>query len=198
MKVELIDSTNTDFYEQLIIIAHSTRKSEPQKEWTNKTKSIDDLCRDLLRWNHTGVFEHLKFTFQVSEVSRCLTHQLVRHRIASYLQMSNRHAIPDIDDFVVPESFGDKTEEYKNAMKAVYNLYLNFVKRGVPIEDARYLLPPGFFTHITFTMDGRELMHFFDLRCKKDAQWEIRQMANEMLTLCQEKFPLLFNDTYRC
>ena len=74
------------------------------------------------------------------------------------------------------------------------------IKAGVPVEDARYILPPAFYTHIAISMNARTLRHFFELRCAPEAQWEIRELANKMLDICYEKYPVLFEDiheTYR-
>lgn len=207
MEVTLIDNTRPEFYEPLIILAHGTRCDERQTEWKSEQKTIDDMCKDLISWGHTGVFEHIKFSFHVSGISRCLTHQLVRHRIASYLQMSNRHAKPHACAYVTPPSVGEVSMKeynderliamYEDFIEKAYQNYEVLMEHGVPMEDARYLLPPGYFTHILVTMNGRELRHFFELRCAKDAQWEIRNMATQMLKLCYACFPVIFEDLYK-
>jgi len=207
MEVSLLDKTAPSFYEPLISLAHGTRSNEKQIIWTSKNKSVDDMCRDLISWGHTGVFEHIKFTFHVSEISRCLTHQLVRHRIASYLQMSNRHAKPRPADYVRPPSIEKISQQtygnnklvglYEIMIEKAYENYNIMIEEGVPMEDARYLLPPGYFTHILITMNARELLHFFTLRCAPDAQWEIREMAIQMLKLCHACFPTIFDDLYK-
>jgi len=207
MEVSLLDKTSPSFYEPLISLAHGTRSNEKETIWTSKNKTVDDMCRDLMKWGHTGVFEHIKFTFHVSEISRCLTHQLVRHRIASYLQMSNRHAKPRAVDYVRPPSIEKISQErygnnklvglYEIMIEKAYENYNILMEEGVPMEDARYLLPPGYFTHILITMNARELLHFFTLRCAPDAQWEIREMATQMLKLCHACFPTIFDDLYK-
>ena len=196
MEVSLIDHTRTDFYEPLIITAHSTRINERKLVW-DKEKSIDDMCKDLISWNHTGVFEHIKFTFHISGISRSLTHQLVRHRIASYLQMSNRHAKPNKNDYITPPSCEIKDINdldsvgcyYHNIINECYNCYESLIKKGVPKEDARYILPPAFFTHITVTMNGRSLRHFLKLRLDEHAQWEIRKVAEACRDIAKEIWP---------
>jgi len=151
---------------------------------------------------HWGVFEDTTMMFSVSGVSRALTHQLVRHRIASYKQQSQRHVDPTKmpEWFIVPETIMslDKhavdvnVEEYLDLMDKIAAFYGRLVKAGVPEEDARFILPNACKTNITITMNGRSLLHFFRLRLDKHAQWEIRELATKMLEVLQEKFPFIF------
>lgn len=83
---------------------------------------------------------------------------------------------------------------YKETMERIWAAYARLVELGVPNEDARYVLPNGCTTNITITMNARELLHFFSLRCCSRAQWEIREMACQMLELCRKVSPLIFKD----
>jgi thymidylate synthase (FAD) len=161
----------------------------------------------LIKVQHLGVLEHVNFTFHVSEISRALTHQLVRHRIGfSYLQMSNRHTKPNEFDYVIPDTCitpSDWTEEdgkvdtheiFEWTMDKAWAGYQDLLAHGVPIEDARYVLPPAFFTHISFTCNARSLRHFLELRLEKGAQWEIREMACKIFDIVYGIYPLLFED----
>ncbi|MGN1044984.1 MAG: FAD-dependent thymidylate synthase [Candidatus Methanomethylophilaceae archaeon] len=144
---------------------------------------------------HHSVIEHASFTFSVEGVSRALTHQLVRHRIASFSQQSQRYVSLKDPTYVVPTTVsGDADREglYADTMETIWDAYGRLIDMGVPPEDARYLLPNGCTTNITITMNARELLHFFSLRCCNRAQWEIRQMADEMLRLCREVSPTIF------
>ena len=162
---------------------------------------------------HHSPLEHVSFTFAVEGVSRALTHQLVRHRIASYSQQSQRYVNLDKTfDYIMPPSIEKNevtTTVFENAMKDIkrYYNYLvdsleeSYISNGMnkreankkAIEDARYVLPNACETKIVFTMNVRTLLHFFEKRCCSRAQWEIRNLANEMLRQCKEISPILFS-----
>jgi len=157
-----------------------------------KTKQI---LKHTISKGHHSVIEHASFTFSVSGVSRSLTHQLVRHRIASYSQQSQRYVRLDNPNFVTPISIKEDAKslnEYNKFMDSALNLYKSLINRKIPIEDARFVLPNATYTNITITMNARELIHFFKLRCSADAQWEIREMAEKMLEEVNKVAPLIF------
>jgi len=146
---------------------------------------------------HHSVIEHAVFTFSVEGASRALTHQLVRHRIASYSQQSQRYVSMDKATYVTPhtvEENGKAEEIYDSVMDTIWDAYKKLEELGIPAEDARYLLPNGCTTNITMTMNARELLHFFSLRCCNRAQWEIREMADQMLRVCKEVSPIIFKN----
>lgn len=135
---------------------------------------------------HFGVFEHASFTARIEGISRACSHQLVRHRLASFCQESQRYTKYDPigdDWYVMPEDFnGVQLEEfaeqdYRQAMSQYAFNYRSAISNGVKPEDARYLLPEAMKTSIVMTMDVRELFHFLDMRTDKAAQWEIRNLA---------------------
>ena len=143
------------------------------------------------------MLEHASFTFSISGVSRALTHQLVRHRIASYSQQSQRYVRLENPDFVIPESIrSDKIarEKYIKFIEYAWKVYRYLLKKGIPKEDARYVLPNATTTHITVTMNARELHHFFRLRCCMRAQWEIRKIAYMMLEEVKKVAPIIFKN----
>lgn len=151
----------------------------------------------VIAMGHLSVVEHAAFTFSVEGASRSLTHQLVRHRIASFSQQSQRYVSMEGAGFVVPHTVEANPEAeglYKETMERIWAAYARLVELGVPNEDARYVLPNGCTTNITITMNARELLHFFSLRCCSRAQWEIREMACQMLELCRKVSPLIFKD----
>lgn len=134
---------------------------------------------------HLSVFEHATVTMRIEGISRACSHQLVRHRMASYVQQSQRYT--EVDDngfwYVVPPSVESRISEYiefRHAMQDAYDRYKQAIKDGVPREDARYMLPEATKTTITMTVNVRELFHFFDLRMDEHAQWEIRELAECM------------------
>ena len=97
--------------------------------------------------------------------------------------------------YVTPHTVSENPERerlFGETMDAIWDAYNKLVESGVPAEDARYLLPNGCTTNITITMNARELLHFFSLRCCTRAQWEIREMADEMLRLCSDVSPTIF------
>lgn len=158
-------------------------------------KSPKELIEKLIRIGHHSVFEHVSFTFAIEGVSRVMTHQLVRHRIASYSQRSQRYVSEDEAKFIVPPSIEGNQEAlalYERFTEEARNIYKRLVELGVDKEDARYVLPQGVETKIIVTMNARELLHFFRLRCCNRAQWEIRAVAIEMLKEVKKVAPNIF------
>jgi thymidylate synthase (FAD) len=156
-----------------------------------------DFIRMLAEAGHVSAFEHASFTFGIEGVSRSLTHQLVRHRVASYSQQSQRYvAMGDIPaGAIIPDKIGGPLrEKFKKVLKEIDDLYQEMLQAGVPAEDARYILPNASPTKIVVTMNARELLHFFELRCCERAQWEIRGLADEMLTKVKAVAPNLFRN----
>lgn len=154
------------------------------------------LIEDVVSMGHHSVIEHAYYTFSLEGVSRALTHQLVRHRVASYSQQSQRYVNMLKAEFVVPPTIeADETvkKEYLAAMENAWEAYQKLAEK-VPVEDARYVLPNACETNIIVTMNARELMHFFSLRCCNRAQWEIREAADLMLALAQDVSPQIFKD----
>ena len=152
---------------------------------------------------HESPLEHAKFTFAIEGVSRALTHQLVRHRIASYSQQSQRYVKADDFDYVIPPSIECDPEmlaEYKKVMDDIKRSYNSLIKKfelkGTKGEEAnqdvRFVLPQAAETKIVATMNCRELIHFFKERCCSRAQWEIRALANAMLDICKKELPEVF------
>lgn len=149
---------------------------------------------------HLSVVEHAVFTFSLERVSRAMTHQLVRHRIASYSQQSQRYVRFDEADYITPPEVEKRPEgqrTFETTIEAAWKAYRDMLEAGVPEEDARYVLPNAATTNITVTMNARELLHFFRLRCCLRAQWEIRRVANRMLEECRRVAPVIFEDAGR-
>jgi thymidylate synthase (FAD) len=168
----------------------------------DQSKYLDNL----IGMGHMSPIEHAIFTFGVEGISRAVSHQLVRHRIASYSQKSQRYVNHNEFDYIIPENIKSLGEEYVEAYKtdltiinAMYNDWCTLlIKSGVnerdANDDARYVLPNATETKIIITMNARELMHFFTMRCCNRANWEIRRMAWEMLRLVKEVAPVLFKN----
>lgn len=156
---------------------------------------IASLIKKLFKMGHLSPFEHVSFTFGVDGISRACSHQLVRHRIASYSQQSQRYVRFEEFPCVIPNSIQAQEElckDFKETVSCLEKTYQKFLKKGVPPEDARYILPNAFTTKIVITMNARELFHFFKLRTCNRAQWEIRAMADEILKEAKRIAPVLF------
>ena len=192
MKVELLAYT-PDADRICAAAAHSCYSEKPSKEIMNDIDPEKTLSR-VVGMGHHSVIEHASFTFSVEGVSRALTHQLVRHRVASFSQQSQRYVSIDKPTYVIPHSVAADPKllkAYEDAMEKAWEAY-GMLAETIPAEDARYVLPNGCTTNITITMNARELLHFFELRCCNRAQWEIREMADRMLELCMEVSPTIF------
>lgn len=138
---------------------------------------------------HMGVFEHATVTLRAEGISRACSHQLVRHRLMSFNQVSQRYCKMDGDyGFVVPESFekAGLYDKFACAANICMRLYQDALEEGVPAEDARYILPQAGVTEVVVTANLREWMHFWDLRCDKHAQWEIRELAEATVEAVRE------------
>ncbi|MBN2248415.1 MAG: FAD-dependent thymidylate synthase [Coriobacteriia bacterium] len=165
---------------------------------TMSDEAVRRVLKTIITSGHTSALEHASYTFAIDGVSRALTHQLVRHRLASYNQQSQRYVTyAEEPVFVTPPSVtadADAAARFAEATRAAFDAYRTLVDAGIPAEDARYLLPNAMETKIVVTMNIRELLHFFELRCCKRAQWEIRDLALAMLSLATPTAPYIFMD----
>ncbi len=159
-------------------------------------ESIEKLVRFVIESGHHSTVEHVSFTFAVEGVSRALTHQLVRHRMASYNQQSQRYVeLRDKFEYITPPSIEEDKEckdRFDKMISNIHDLYEELLDKGIEAEDARYILPNASETKIIVTMNGRELLHFFTVRCCNRAQWEIRELAIKMLKLVKKVAPIVF------
>lgn len=180
---------------------------------------ISDFIDMLVSIGHESVMEHVSFTFGIEGISRACSHQLVRHRIASYSQKSQRYVSENGFEFITPpavEACSRANEEFRKAIDSIKTSYDNIAAaltemhlgeltsqgmdektalskaKKLANEDARFILPNACETKIVVTMNVRSLFNFFRHRCCNRAQWEIRAVANEMLRLCREAAPHIF------
>ena len=155
-----------------------------------------DFIQKLIGMGHFSVFEHISFSFGIEGVSRALTHQLVRHRLASYSQKSQRYVKAGAEfPYIIPHTIKNNSEAleiFNNAMSQIAECYNKLSALDIPSEDARYVLPNACETKIIVTMNARELLHFFALRLCNRAQWEIRELSDKMLALCYDTAPAVF------
>lgn len=155
---------------------------------------VESLLRNLVSMGHLSPAEHANFTFAIEGVSRALSHQLVRHRIASYSQKSQRYVNEQDFAYVTPPSIAANPEAatvFHAQIARLQEAYRELAK-VVPREDARYLLPNATETKLVCTFNARSLFNFFRLRCCRRAQWEIRDLAYRMRDEVRQVAPVLF------
>ena len=158
-------------------------------------EEIGNLLKIILRSGHLSTCEHPSFTFGIDGISRTCSHQLVRHRLASYSKQAQRYVRYSAPEIIVPPTVAadeNLSKQFKESTLAAFDRYMEFLEGGVAPEDARYLLPQAVATKIVVTMNARELLHFFSLRTCDRAQWEIRAMAEEMLKKVYPLAPRIF------
>jgi thymidylate synthase (FAD) len=159
-------------------------------------EQVNNFIAKIVGLGHSSTLEHVSFTFAIEGVSRVLTHQLVRHRIASYSQQSQRYVKEHDFEYIVPPSVADNPQaqqRFAKLMDEIRRTYDELVAMGVHQEDARYVLANATETKIVVTMNCRSLLHFFSLRCCNRAQWEIRDLAKLMLQEVKHVAPILFS-----
>ena len=178
MKVRTISNTNIPNISEYIGYISGTCTNKSGKNDNNRAIAN-------LQQGHMSVFEHMSFTWKIEGLSRACTHQLVRHRLASFTQESQRYVklTDEISDwFVTPKSIIESGHEkdYKKQCKRAFKLYSKLIEDGVKAEDARYILPNATKTTICVTMNLREFLHFYKLRSDSHSQWEIQELAERM------------------
>ncbi len=175
-----------------------------EEEKITKEKQAD-FIRKVVSSGHESPIEHVNFTFALGNVSRALTHQLVRHRLASFSQQSQRYVSGKDFQFITPPSIEKKPEaleKFNACMETIANAYEelqtilseNTSDMSKANEDARFVLPQAAASNIVVTMNVRSLINFFNHRCCTRAQWEIRDVAKQMLVLCREVLPEIFDN----
>jgi len=175
------------------VVAEAAQSCHSDRYPKLATEQVEGILGFVLGRGHRSVLEHASFTFSVEGLSRACSHQLVRHRAASYSQQSQRHVRARA--YVTPPSIARSDQGlkmYEEAMNKNWEIYELLVKAGIPLEDARYVLPNATQTAIVITMNARELLHFFELRLCLKSQWEIRNLAGGMLREAKKVAPLLF------
>lgn len=174
----------------------------------NCYNSLDNMTPDshrsllpgLLKKGHLSIVEHASITFAITGVSRALTHQLVRHRLASFSQQSQRYVNQEDFNYVIPPSIEDDEFErirYINTMKRINEVYKDIIsKSSIKKEDARFLLPNSATTDIVVSANFREWLHIIDERVTRFAQWEIRELLTRIWGLCYKIAPFIFGMEY--
>lgn len=184
MKVNLVSHTEDPERTIVAAIRQCYSPLSGKELWQKVTEDQKArLIRQIISSGHTSTIEHASFTFSIEGVSRALTHQLVRHRIASYSQKSQRYVKEKDFDYILPPLVKVNKEAeavYLKAISKAAEAYNQLIEFGIPAEDARMLLPNACETKIFVTMNCRSLFNFFQERMCTRAQWEIRQLANLM------------------
>ncbi|MBP6963051.1 MAG: FAD-dependent thymidylate synthase [Armatimonadetes bacterium] len=153
------------------------------------------LIEKVLGLGHFSVLEHASFTLGIEGISRACSHQLVRHRLASYSQQSQRYVtMKNLEFFAPPAVAADEhiAERYYSLMAQCRQCYDELLASGIEAEDARYVLPSAAETNIIMTANARSLLNFFELRMCTRAQHEIRELAALMLAEVRKAAPILF------
>ncbi len=190
LNVELLDLTD----EPISHIARCARVSH-RSEGTGPEADAQ-LVRKLIGWGHLSILEFAHATFLVEGLSRACANQLTRHRLASFVQESQRYVDVGDRELVQPSTVAES--EFRDEAAELYDkarsLYRKLVKAGVPKEDARYVLPIGAETQLVMNVNFREARHIIDLRGSRHAQWEIRSLAQQMLAILRKDAPAAFDD----
>ena len=204
LHVELLASTPGQ--QELIATAAKLCYSKSNIDSLMQKSSARDqqsFLEKIMSSGHLSVFEHASFTFGIEGVSRVLLAQLTRHRIASFSVQSQRYvSYAETFNYIIPpniKALGEEAVgEYERQMSQMhtwYQAWQQLLDKGESgNEDARFVLPGACETRLIMTMNVRELLHFFALRCCNRAQWEIRELATQMLRLCKDTAPALFEE----
>ena len=191
MKVRLVDYT-TDAAFNITYAARTCYNSHDKDD----LKKRDGFIKGLIKSGHETPLEFAHTMWEIDGISRVCQNQIVRHRIASYCVLSERYVDVSELDCILPYNLLKEYEgavDYVNQAKKVYKFLIN---SGIPKEDARMLLPQGLTTKMCMDMNFRSLRHFLKLRLDKHAQWQIRQVAQEMLNICKDKWRWLVEDLH--
>ncbi len=163
-------------------ISYSTRPV-PDMIDSMEEEKVTVFLSQLLSAGHVSPFEHASFTFYIDGISRVTSHQLVRHRLASYTQQSQRYVFNKGLEFVIPPSITGKPawkQKFDQFLSQSHELYKQMVADGISVEDARYILPNAIVTRLVMTMNARELMQASSLRLCLKAQWEIVELFEQI------------------
>jgi thymidylate synthase (FAD) len=160
--------------------------------------SSESFIQRSIRRGHHSILEHASASFRILGASRAFTHQLVRHRLASFSQQSQRYVDEKEFSYIIPPAFLEAGDEavtlYREFMETSRQTYGKLRELGIKKQDARFILPNALESQIVFSANFRELRFIFKLRLDKAAQWEIRRVTLQMLKIMQGKAPAVFGD----
>ena len=173
-----------------------------KSEGNIKEDSAEKFVKNIMNRNHMSVIEHESISVRII-CDRGVTHEIVRHRIASYSQESTRYCNYSNDKFgneltfIKPCFFEEGSKGYeiwKKSMQNIENEYMELIEVGAKPQEARSILPNSIKTEIVMTMNLREWRHFFKLRCDKAAHPQTREIANMILEEFRKEIPVVFDD----
>ncbi len=159
--------------------------------------SSDNFIQAAVRRGHLSIIEHASATFRISGASRAFTHQIVRHRLASFSQQSQRYVDESDFSYIMPPGIKKNqkaAEIFRSHIERTASVYRELREAGALKEDARFVLPNALESEIVLTANFRELRTIFSLRLEKAAQWEIRRVCYKMLEIMQVEAPAVFGD----
>ena len=191
LKVELISITPNA--EKVIESAGRTAYLSFDRQGKDTEKNFIQM---IIKNGHTSVLEHASATFRIKGVSRALTHQLVRHRLCSFTQQSQRYVNEEKFHYICPESIRNNQETkeiFENYIEFARITYLKLCRLGIKNEDARFVLPNATATEIVVSANLRQWCHIIEIRGNKHAQWEIREMTIKILKILKEYAPSIYN-----
>lgn len=195
--IELL--TYTPEPERLVAVAarRSYDKRSAMQIWEQMTDAeVARLLHQVIRHGHTSVLEHINFTFAIEGISRALSHQLVRHRIASYTQQSQQRIDERDFAFTVPPEIRKNSElakEFQEKVKALAEFYNRAIETGIPRGQARYILPNACATRIIMTMNARSLFNLISQRTCGIEEWEFRMVASKLHQILLGLAPNIFS-----
>jgi thymidylate synthase (FAD) len=178
---------------------HDADKGNPSNHKTTPLWVVN-LVRGAKKWGHFDVLEHVIYSFEIKDVSRVLSHQLVRHRMASYSQISARivatrgFSLPDLSYIYDRKRRDQIMQDMTQALSAQWDLYDHLREKGVRPEDARYIVGEGQTTSLIMTLNARSLAHIIRTRLNPEAQWEIRELASTLLELVKPTAPIIWEE----
>jgi thymidylate synthase (FAD) len=168
-------------------VSHRSESRGTENDW--------ELISKLIKLGHESILEHAVATFEISGISRACANQLTRHRLASFVQESQRYVnVADRALIRPPTFFAEAWAEAQELYQRAVALYEKYLQQGIPKEDARFILPIGAETRLVMTANFREYRHILRLRLHATAQWEIREVCREILNILAREAPSVFED----
>lgn len=192
MKVELLSITPDA--EKLIETAGRISHLSYDKQTEDSYK---EFIKRIIKLGHFSILEHAYATFKISGISRACSHQLVRHRICSITQQSQRYVDESNFEYIIPDSVRNNLKAYElftDFVNKAKSVYIELLKLGIKKEDVRYVLPNATTTQIIMTANFREWRHIIELRGNINSQWEIRRIMIEILKILKSYAPNCFED----
>lgn len=187
-----VELVNPMPYKEALNITELATRVCYKSEDKMKEGSAEKLIKGIIKSKHFGCLEHVNLTVKFI-CDRACSHQLVRHRLMSFNQKSQRYCKEDNLEVIKPEGL-ENTSLWLESCRQAENAYAELIRRGEKPEVARGVLPNSTATEIYATANIREWRHFFELRCDKTAQKDIRMLALELLCQMFEKYPVFFED----